>query len=217
MFSKIYPDDCWRTIMKFKRVYFFSLIFYYQAKRTSNAPLTSAQESGTVEYRGINGEIIVITTTIKLQNLFARAAVNKIPQTRWLIQDNLLSQSSGDEESKIKISTSLLLEGCEFFSFFSPSFWWFSGRLWCSLACRSISPIAAFIVTKYFTYMHACLQISLFYKDTAAAAKSLQSCPTLCDPIDESPPGSAVPGILQARTLEWVAISPIITTLIILK
>ena len=41
----------------------------------------------------------------------------------------------------------------------------------------------------------------------AAAAKSLQSCPTLCDPIDGSPPGSAVPEILQARTLEWVAIS----------
>ena len=41
----------------------------------------------------------------------------------------------------------------------------------------------------------------------AAAAKSLQSCPTLCDPIDGSPPGSAIPGILQARTLEWVAIA----------
>ena len=41
----------------------------------------------------------------------------------------------------------------------------------------------------------------------AAAAKSLQSCPTLCDPIDGSPLGSCVPGILQARTLEWVAIS----------
>ena len=40
-----------------------------------------------------------------------------------------------------------------------------------------------------------------------AAAKSLQSCPTLCDPIDGSPPGSPFPGILQARTLEWVAIS----------
>ena len=40
-----------------------------------------------------------------------------------------------------------------------------------------------------------------------AAAKSLQSCPTLCDPIDGSPPGSPVPGILQTRTLEWVAIS----------
>ena len=44
-------------------------------------------------------------------------------------------------------------------------------------------------------------------EDAAAAAKLLQSCPTLCDPIDDSPPGSPVPGILQARTLEWVAIS----------
>ena len=41
----------------------------------------------------------------------------------------------------------------------------------------------------------------------AAAAKSLQSCPTLCNPIDGSPPGSPIPGILQSRTLEWVAIS----------
>ena len=44
------------------------------------------------------------------------------------------------------------------------------------------------------------------YTYAAAAAKSLQSCPTLCDPIDGSPPGFPVPGILQARTLEWVAI-----------
>ena len=41
----------------------------------------------------------------------------------------------------------------------------------------------------------------------AVAAKSLHSCPTLCDPIDGSPPGSPIPGILQARILEWVAIS----------
>ena len=45
------------------------------------------------------------------------------------------------------------------------------------------------------------------WKAAAAAAKSLQSCPTLCDPIDSSPPGSSIPGILQARILEWVAIS----------
>ena len=45
------------------------------------------------------------------------------------------------------------------------------------------------------------------FRLAAAAAKSLQSCLTLCDPIDGSPPGSPVPGILQARTLEWVAIS----------
>jgi len=42
---------------------------------------------------------------------------------------------------------------------------------------------------------------------TTTTTKSLQSCPTLCDPIDGSPPGSPVPGILQARTLEWVVIS----------
>ena len=46
-----------------------------------------------------------------------------------------------------------------------------------------------------------------FSVDAATAAKSLQSCLTLCDPIDGSPPGSPIPGILQARTLEWVAIS----------
>ena len=49
--------------------------------------------------------------------------------------------------------------------------------------------------------------IYLQVKDTAATAKSLQSCPTLYDPIDSSPPGSPIPGILQARTLKWVAIS----------
>jgi len=50
--------------------------------------------------------------------------------------------------------------------------------------------------------------ISMLLPDpAAAAAKSLQSCPTLCSPIDGSPPGSPIPGILQARTLEWVAIS----------
>jgi len=52
------------------------------------------------------------------------------------------------------------------------------------------------------------LEGSLFqFGPAAAAAKSLQSCPTLCDSIDGSPPGSPVPGILQARTLEWVGIS----------
>ena len=48
---------------------------------------------------------------------------------------------------------------------------------------------------------------TLHSRAAAVAAKSLQSCPTLCDPIDSSPPGSLIPGILQARTLEWVAIS----------
>ena len=55
-------------------------------------------------------------------------------------------------------------------------------------------------------YQHCCcMQLSTWINP--AAAKSLQSCPTLCDPIDSSPPGSPVPEILQARTLEWVAMS----------
>ena len=49
--------------------------------------------------------------------------------------------------------------------------------------------------------------VAMDFIGAAAAAKSLQSCPTLCDPIDGSPPVSPVPGILQARTLAWVAIS----------
>ena len=60
-----------------------------------------------------------------------------------------------------------------------------------------------FFVWKITYCPYNCSYIKLF----AAAAKSLQSCLTLCDPMDSSPPGPPVPGILQARTLEWVAIS----------
>ena len=60
------------------------------------------------------------------------------------------------------------------------------------------------VTIKYSTWSN--ISSEILYA-AAAAAKSLQSCPTLCDPIDGSPPGPAVPGILQARTLEWVAIS----------
>ena len=61
--------------------------------------------------------------------------------------------------------------------------------------------------TKLISWHSSITFIVVLYSPAAAAAKSLQSCPTLCDPIDGSPPGSPVPGILQARTLEWVAIS----------
>ena len=57
------------------------------------------------------------------------------------------------------------------------------------------------------TFVGQVMSLLLNRLSAAAAAKSLQSCPTLCDPIDGSPPGSPVPGILQAGTLEWVAIS----------
>ena len=83
------------------------------------------------------------------------------------------------------------------------------------LYCSADSP-RKFIVIKpkcvrvcVYVYTHSSNHLSeeLNSITAAAAAKSLQSCPTLCDPRDGSPPGSAVPGILQARTLEWVAIS----------
>ena len=64
--------------------------------------------------------------------------------------------------------------------------------------------------TLAFTYQKTVAQMVVTIKSVsaaAAAAKSLQSCPTLRDPIDGSPPGSAVPGILQAGTLEWIAVS----------
>ena len=61
--------------------------------------------------------------------------------------------------------------------------------------------IPHFIILCFMVFPRYCLAAA------AAAAKSLQSCPTLCDPRDSSPPASPVPGILQARTLEWVAIS----------
>ena len=63
------------------------------------------------------------------------------------------------------------------------------------------------IISPCFNIKNLRLQKVKKVDSAAAAAKSLQSCPTLCDPIDGSQPGSPVPGILQARTLEWVAIS----------
>ena len=72
---------------------------------------------------------------------------------------------------------------------------WLSGSS--SSWCQFQKFIAKTDVKQFTTYVFFC----------SATAKSLQSCPTLCDPIDSSPPGSPVPGILQARTLEWVAIS----------
>ena len=58
-----------------------------------------------------------------------------------------------------------------------------------------------------FSRKWSCISRKISFKQSAAAAKSLQSCPILCDLIEGSPPGSPIPGILQARTLEWVAIS----------
>ena len=70
-----------------------------------------------------------------------------------------------------------------------------------------IQDAASLITVRIFLVININENTGLDGLDAAAAAKMLQSCPTLCDPIDGSPPGSPVPGILQARTLEWVAIS----------
>ena len=75
-------------------------------------------------------------------------------------------------------------------------------QLWCIK-----KGITAIKRAKYNCWFLLCSPVIIKSAAAAAAAKSLQSCPTLCDPIDGSPPGSPVPGILQARTLEWVAIS----------
>ena len=63
-------------------------------------------------------------------------------------------------------------------------------------------PLYAPLDSVCWTFLKECLHLHLWA--AAAAAKLLQSCPTLCNPIDGSPPGSAIPGILQARTLEWL-------------
>ena len=68
-------------------------------------------------------------------------------------------------------------------------------------------PSKSFKTNQYIIIMALFQNYISYTPYVAAAAKSHQSCPTLCDPIDGSPPGSPVPGILQARTLEWVAIS----------
>ena len=83
---------------------------------------------------------------------------------------------------------------------------WLKGKL------KTLSLLSKHLEAYQPLFIENCLQLFGIFMlcciaAAAAAAKSLQSCPTLCDPIDGSPPGSAVPGILQARTLEWVAIS----------
>ena len=83
--------------------------------------------------------------------------------------------------------------------------WWSSG--WNSTLSMQGAYIGFLVRELDTTYHNSVLRLQLKAPAAAAAAKSLQSCPTLCDPIDGSPPGSPIPGILQARTLEWVAIS----------
>ena len=91
-----------------------------------------------------------------------------------------------------------------------------AGKLLCNVVLVSAIRVVSSAYLRLLIFLPAILNPScassspaflIMYSVAAAAAKSLQSCPTLCDSIDGSPPGSPVPGILQARTLEWVAIS----------
>ena len=78
--------------------------------------------------------------------------------------------------------------------------------VWISLQSKGLSRVFS-NTTVQRHWCSAFFMVQLSATAVAAAAKSLQSCPTLCDPIDSSPPGFPIPGILQARILEWVAIS----------
>ena len=72
---------------------------------------------------------------------------------------------------------------------------------------RDQTNVLTSVSLSFFIYRMGIIVVLILLPPAAAAAKSLQSCPTLCDPIDSSPLGSSVPGILQAGILEWVAIS----------
>ena len=78
---------------------------------------------------------------------------------------------------------------------------------WVNFCIRCEVWLVGLGVLLFFYHSSIELHVAASVFSAAAAAKSLQSCPTLCDSIDGSPSGSAIPGILQARTLEWVAIS----------
>ena len=93
------------------------------------------------------------------------------------------------------------------FFFFSPVATWKTAIRETSLLWKCHSELCSLWTTLLPTVNSPMCISYLLWVTAAATAKSLQSCPTLCDPIDGSPPGSAVPGILQARTLEWVAIA----------
>ena len=103
------------------------------------------------------------------------------------------------------------------FYFLDPTYKWYHmvfAFLWLISASTIISSlihvVANGIIHSLWWLSNILLCVCIYmciYIYTAAVAKLLQSCPTLCDPIDGSPPGSSIPGILQTRTLEWVAIS----------
>ena len=105
-------------------------------------------------------------------------------------------------EKKKFVIASVTLEIVQLYYWFAEDFYWQK----VILSIFHLSVLASF-KSLYTIQSKGDICYLLSAAAAAAAAKSLQSCPTLCNPIDGSPPGSPVPGILQARILEWVAIS----------
>ena len=114
------------------------------------------------------------------------------PEIKW---STFVGSLKNQENSK-KTSTSVLLTMLKTLT------------VWITTNCGTFLKRSEYQITWPASW-ESCMQVKKqeLEPDMERSAKSLQSCPTLCDPIDGSPPGSPVPGILQARTLEWVAIS----------
>ena len=133
------------------------------------------------------------------QNPIAKETSSCCKITLWHSQQKLhmLSMESSQHPCVVAVNSTEWGENCQTSSMSNIQYW----QLWIQMR-----PVHKFV-------FHICEGVGDKLGDwgwhicTAAAAESLQSCPTLCSPRDGSPPGSPVPGILQARTLEWVAIS----------
>ena len=126
------------------------------------------------------------------------------------------SQRVGHDWSDLACTQALRHVGSSLFiaayRIFRYSMWTLSCSIWDLVPWPGIEPRSPTLGVWHFNHWPTgksifTILLFLFWGLAAAAAKSLQSCPTLCNPIDGSPPGSPVPGIPQARTLEWVAIS----------
>ena len=121
------------------------------------------------------------------------------PPTRWTYEWNIREKL----QDEVTVVVNFISLGAKIGRFFSGIFFFSSlsfSNTWTgkNSLCREI------VLNQVSPYFEICF---LPNKECAAAAKSLQSCLTLCHPRDSSPPGSPVPGILQARALQWVAIS----------
>ena len=131
--------------------------------------------------------------------------LNKVPDTWWTLNKCILNKLPGFQERHLVIGLGITRYG---FQVKKQRIFYLEKSIylhWVVLSHLLFSPIE---FRNYLIDHSDVLRCSKFCNIMGqAAAKSLPLCPTLCDPRDGSPPGSAVPGVLQARTLEWVAIS----------